>query len=229
MGMKIPDHKAYKILEKFRIPVVKYTLAKSFGDASAFAKQAGCPVVLKVDSPEIIHKRKAGCVAIVYSEKLLKKSYEKLLSNAHAITKNVHGVIVQEFVYGQEVIIGLKKDAQFGNVIMFGTGGILAETIHDASFRLVPLGRNDAEEMIKDTKVYTILSRMKPLKRKIRVSSLHIRTPFSENFVERTADIILRVAKIAQKYPKLSEMDINPLMVHESGISAADVRMIFKN
>ncbi|MBI5061792.1 MAG: acetate--CoA ligase family protein [Candidatus Aenigmarchaeota archaeon] len=229
MAAKIPDHKAYKMLEKFRIPVVRHTLAKSFDDVAAFAKHSGYPVVLKIDSPGVIHKRKAGCMDIVYEERHLKRSYDKIISNAKTITHDIDGVIAQEFVHGQEVIIGMRNDVQFGHVIMFGTGGVLAESTHDVSFRLIPLDRRDAEEMIKDTKIYTVLNQMKPLMKKIEVSSLAIRTPFSENFVEKTADIILKVAKIATKHPKLSEMDINPLMVHETGVAAADVRMIVSN
>lgn len=223
--MKIPDYKAYQLLEKYKIPIARYGLFKNPDYALEFAKKLDFPVVLKIDGG-VIHKRRQGCVKMVYEEKDFTKIFNGIMDTAKALTSEINGIIVQEFVEGQEAIIGAKLDSQFGHVIMFGSGGILAETIHDISFRLIPIAQEDAASMVKDTKIYEVLRQMKPREKKIEVYHKLIKTPFSESFVDMVADVLVNVSKLVVKNPKISEMDINPLMVTDQNVVAVDVRVI---
>jgi len=223
--MKIPDYKAYAMLERFKIPIARYALFKEPKPALDFANRLDFPVVLKIDGG-VIHKRRQGCVKMVYEEKDLTPTFNEIMTKAKTLTNEINGIIVQEFIEGQEAIIGAKLDSQFGHVIMFGSGGVLAEIIHDVSFRLLPITRSDAVEMIKDTKVYEVIRQMKPREKKIELYHKLVRKPFSESFVDMVADVLVAVSKLVEKNPKISEMDINPLMITEKSVVAVDVRII---
>ena len=105
-----------------------------------------------------MHKTDVGCVKIAYSQDKLEEVYKKVTSNAKKITKDINGILVQEFVRGLEAITGSAMDGQFGKVMMFGSGGVLTQVFKDVSFRLVPISKEDAESMIDDTKVSQLLN-----------------------------------------------------------------------
>lgn len=204
--MKIPDRDAYKLLEKYGIPAAKWAYARNMKEAELAAENLHFPIMLKADSPDIIHKLKSGCVRVVFHRDHLRKMFEAVLVSAKRQTKQLNGVLMQELVYSnaenvQELIIGAKHDAQFGKVIMFGAGGRLTDE-KDVCFRLVPLSKNDARDMVTEPKVSRLLTR----KNKI-------------------AGILMKVSKLAE-FENISELDINPLLVSDKGVLAADVRII---
>ena len=205
--MKIPDKTAYGILEKYGIELAGYAFARNLKEGETASKKLSFPIVLKIDSPEIIHKSDSGCVQVAFSEAEFSGKFKLLMKNAKKITKKINGVIMQERIDGKEMMIGSKIDEQFGPVMCFGIGGIFVEAMRDVSFRLVPLKRRDAMDMIKDSRAYDVLiSRGK-------------------SDIEATVDTILAVSKLIEK-EKIKELDINPLMVTENGAFAVDVRII---
>ncbi|MCK4531402.1 MAG: acetate--CoA ligase family protein [Candidatus Aenigmarchaeota archaeon] len=200
-------------MNKYRIPTTKEFLAKKPEEAVKFAKKIGYPVVLKVDSEDIIHKTETRTVVTnVRNDKDVLEAFEKIIKNAkrHKPNAKINGVIVQEHVEGHETIVGGKIDPQFGPVILFGAGGIFTEVLRDTSIRICPIEREDAEEMINDIKYSKILKgyRGEP--------------PVKMNEI---INILLKVSKIMMK-ENVKEMDINPLIVSHKEAKAVDVRII---
>ncbi|MCK4491156.1 MAG: acetate--CoA ligase family protein [Candidatus Altiarchaeales archaeon] len=205
--MKIPDHHAYKILEGYGINTAPYRFAGSLTEAEEFSEEMTYPLFLKIDSPEVIHKSDSGCVLLVNADYDLEDRFNELMKNAHKITENINGVIIQERVEGKEFIVGSKKDEQFGRVIAFGLGGIFVEAIRDISFRLIPIERFDAESMIRETQAFNVL--------KAR----------GESDITEVVDVLMRISGLAEK-EDIEELDINPLIVNNMGACVADVRII---
>lgn len=204
--MKIPDHHAYKILEGYGINIAPYRFARSLKEAKEFSEKMSYPLFLKIDSPDVIHKSDSGCVISVNADYDLENRFNELMKNANRITKNINGVIIQENVEGKEFIIGSKNDEQFGMVIAFGLGGIFVEAIKDISFRLIPIGRPDAESMIRETKAFNVLKSR------------------GKSDIDEVADVLMKVSNLAEN-ENINELDINPLIVTERGAYVADVRI----
>ena len=157
----LTEDEAKQVLLDNHIPVVKSKAVKNLNQAIAAAKEIGFPVVLKVISPDILHKTDVGGVILdIDDPEHLEKSYFKMLPNLKKRVPNakIKGFLIQKMIEsGREVVVGGKKDKQFGQVVMFGTGGIFVEVFDDVSFRVVPIEKKDAEEMIAETKGYKIL------------------------------------------------------------------------
>jgi len=211
--MKLAESECKKIMNKYRIPLPKELLAKKPGDAVKFAKKIGYPVVLKVDSENIVHKTETKTVMTnIRDEKELTEAFGKIIKNAkkHEPKARVNGVIVQEHVRGYETIVGGKIDPQFGPIILFGAGGIFTEVLRDTSIRVCPIEKEDAEEMIDEIKYSKILKGFRgepPVKTK------------------EIIDVLLKASRIMMK-ENVREMDINPLIVSRRGAKAVDVRII---
>jgi len=212
----LTEDESKQVLLDYHIPVVKSKVVKNFNEAVTFAKEIGFPVVIKVVSPDIIHKTEVGGVILdIWDVDYLKKSFFKMLENLKhkAPQAKIKGFLVQKMIEkGQEVIIGGKKDKQFGHVVMFGSGGILVEVFDDVSFRVVPIDRGDAEDMIKETKGYKILKGFRG--KKYSINSL--------------VEILLKTSQFLEKNPQVVELDINPVIVWEHGAIAVDARIIFE-
>src|SRR5512137_1374611 len=150
-----------ELLKAAKIPVVETKLATSKTEAMELAKKMGFPVVMKIVSPDVVHKSDAGGVKLnIQNATQVGKAYSEILTSVkkHYPKAKIVGITVQKMAkQGIEVIIGMTKDAQFGPVIMFGLGGILVEVLKDVSFRIVPMTRRDAAEMITDIKGFPIL------------------------------------------------------------------------
>lgn len=215
---KFAEFEAKKILAAHGIPVTREILAKNAQEAKKAAQKIGYPVAMKVQSHDILHKTDAGGVLLsLKSADEIAKGYEKIISNAKQYDKSakIQGVLVQEMITdGHQCIIGSKKDPQFGPVIMFGLGGIFVEVFKDVSFRIIPINRKDAKEMISEIKGYDILKGTRGQK------------PVNFRALE---DTLLKVSGMVWKDKKLEELDINPLFVSPSGVKAADARMIFSD
>lgn len=204
-----------KLLECYGIKVAPFGIAQNVEEALDIADRIGYPVVLKVVSPDIIHKSDIGAVKLNVNREMLETEFFEMLSRVERLLPNarIEGVMVQKMVSGgREVIIGMKKDPSFGNVLMFGLGGIYVEIFKDVSFKIAPLSREDAYDMIRRVKSYPLLRGVRG-ERGVDIDAI--------------AETILRFSQIGMDYPIL-EMEINPLKVFESGCVAIDFRMLLE-
>jgi acyl-CoA synthetase (NDP forming) len=195
-------------------------LATTPDEAAQFAQQIGFPVALKLASPDILHKTEVGGVMLNLPDAdSVRAAYQAIVTRARAAHPNadIRGVQVQQMVTGgQEVIVGMKRDPAFGPLVMFGLGGVYVEALADVSFRLAPLSRQDAEEMIREVRSAKLLEGLRgapPADRSALV------------------DAIVRVGQLAADCPEITELDVNPLMVLPAGQGAlaADVRIILES
>jgi acyl-CoA synthetase (NDP forming) len=208
--MKIlTEHESKKLLAEYGIPVTREAVAMGRGDALSLAREIGFPVAMKISSPDIAHKNAAGCVLLDLERTDVDAAFETIVANAkkHAPDARIDGVLVQEMVpRGTEIVIGTKCDSQFGHAVMFGLGGVFVEVLDDVSFRIVPLIKQDAIEMIEEIRGRSILAGCD---------------------VGAIVDTILKVSEMAAK-EGIFELDINPLIAYERGVVAVDARAIFK-
>ncbi len=195
-----------KVAKAAGIPVPKATIARSKKEAGELAEEIGYPIVMKIVSPDILHKTDIGGVILgVKSREEAEESYDILLRRAHLLMPHakVMGVLLQKMVpAGREVIVGAIRDRQFGPLIMFGLGGIYVDFLRDVSYRLCPLTRAEAAKMIEETKAYVLL-------RGVRGE------PPSD--IDAVIDVMLRIAQIMVSFEEIVEMEINPLFVYKSG------------
>ena len=202
---------------EYHIPVTKFNLAKSEEEAVEFAEKIGLPVVLKIVSPEIIHKSDAGGVKVnLKNTAEVRNAYKKILENAkkYDSVAKIVGVLVQEMApQSTEVIVGAIKDPQFGQTLMFGLGGIFVEILKDVTFRVAPITREDAYEMIKKIKAYPLLTGYR-------------KTPPAD--LDTIINVLLNASKLVMDYPEIKELDLNPIMAYEKGAKTVDARIILE-
>ena len=208
---------SFRIAQQCGISVPKATIAKSSDEAGQIADSIGYPVALKLVSPEILHKTDFGGVMLnVTSCAEVERNYDIILGKIHGLMPQarIFGVLVQKMVpKGKEVIVGAVRDAQFGPLMMFGLGGIYVNFLRDVSYRLCPLTKSEANEMIEETKAYTLL-------RGVRGES--------PSDVDSVVNVILKVSQIMSQFEEIVEMEINPLFVYEEkkGCVAVDIKMV---
>ncbi|UCG95889.1 MAG: acetate--CoA ligase family protein [archaeon] len=200
--MKSPED-AEKMMRKYGIPLPCQKIVKSSREALKFADKIGYPVVMKVSSSVISHKTESGGVFIGVVRGRVEKFFRKIMR-----IKGAEGVLVQKQVEGIETIAGGIRDSQFGPCVSFGTGGIFVEVLKDVNFRVCPITKKDARDMVRETKIYRILEGYRG------------RTYDTDGLVEA----LLRVSRLMVN-EKIRELDINPLICSEKGVWAADVRM----
>lgn len=211
---KLSNIEAMSILKKYSIPVARQFLAKNQEQAVFYAKKLGYPVVLKISSPDIIHKTDVGGVIVnLKSDDEVRSGFNKIIKSIkkHNPKAKISGIVIQEMVSGHELIVGSKHDSQFGPVLLFGLGGIFVEILHDVTFRLIPIARGDAREMIQEIKGYKILKGARG------------RKAVNFNVLE---DILLKTSKMIAANKRIQELDINPLFANEKHVIATDVRII---
>ena len=206
--MKIfTEYVAEEFLEKKGFPVVQRKIFTDLNEARNYAGKIGFPVVLKLSSDELLHKTEVNAVKLDVHTDNFEKEFFKL--SKMKIKHN--GVVVQKFVNGKYVIIGVKKDPTFGDVMLVGIGGIFAEVIKDVSFRVLPINRIDAFEMLKELKGYEVLVGFRA--HKININSV--------------INVMLKTSKLAMKNKNIEELDINPLVVNENKSFVVDARIVF--
>ena len=206
-----------ELLHKAGIPVVDTRLARTKREAVSISKQMGFPVVLKISSPDVIHKSDAGAVKLgLANATQVGKAYSEIVSSIKQAypEAEIHGLSVQRMAGpGVEVIIGMSKDPQFGPVLMFGLGGILVEVLKDVSFRIVPVSERDARDMIREIKGYPILEGYRGQK------------PVSIAALEK---LIVRVSQFAENNPHIAELDLNPVFAYPDKAIAVDARVVLE-
>ena len=207
---KMPDEKAFKILKRFRIKVPVYVFCKNEKQLQLALKKVGFPCVMKV-SGKILHKTDvSGVRTNIENEEEAIKNFNELMK-----IKGTEKVLVQEMVKeGYEIIVGGKKDPQFNRVVALGAGGIFTEFLKDVSFRIVPLERRDAEDMLREVKFSDLILR-----------GFRGKKPANPDSIVNT---IMAVSKIMERYPNIKELDINPLFATPTNTIATDVRIILE-
>ena len=201
----------FALLSKYRISFPATHLASSIGDAVSSARKIGFPVAMKVISPQMLHKSDRGGVMLgIQSAAEAEQAYRLLMERYRGV--KIEGVLVQKMAgkEGIELIVGGKKDAQFGQLLMLGMGGIFVEVMKDVTFRVCPITEEDARLMVRELHSYPILAGARG------------RKPINERELVST---LMKVSRLLEKEgPK--EFDINPLIADSQGCTAVDMRII---
>lgn len=211
------EYEAKQILTAHGADIADQLLAETATDAVKAAKAIKGPVAMKIVSPDILHKSDAGGVKLsLKGDAKVEKAFNAIMRNAkrYDAGADIRGMLVTPMLKdGMEIIIGTKIDDQFGPVIMFGIGGVLVEVLKDVVFRVLPISRRSARHMvdeIRSTKLLDGFRGGRPSDRKAVVN------------------LMLTVSEIIEAYPDIKELDLNPVLVHEKGLSIADARIILR-
>src|SRR6516162_5813355 len=203
---------AKSLCEAYGIAIPQEGVATTAADAANLASRIGFPVVMKIVSPQILHKTEAGGVVVgVKSAQAAEEAFNNIVVNArrYKADARIDGVQVQQMLTGgQEVIIGAVTDPAFGKLVAFGLGGILVEVLKDITFRLAPATREDALSMLDSIGAAEILRGVRGVDR------------------EALAAMIVNVSQLVSDFPEISELDLNPVFATPKGATAADVRVV---
>jgi len=206
-----------KLLKKYHIHFPQIEIAKNTEQVIKLSTKIGYPVALKIISPEVIHKTEAGGVRIdLKNETETKNAFKEIIKNVkkHHPKAKINGILVQKmYTFGREVIIGMKRDASFGPLIMFGLGGIYVEIMKDVSFRVAPVNFDEALDMIHEVRAIQLLKGVRG------------EAPAD---IQKIAETILAISQLSLNFPEIKELDINPLLVQSEGHGAValDTRFI---
>jgi len=210
-----PEAKA--VCKEYNIPVTNFKIAETEKDAVKSAKEIGYPVVLKIISPDIIHKSDVGGVMVnLKNAEEVQDAYAQIMKNVkkHEPKAKITGVLVQEMAPSStEVIVGAVKDPQFGQALMFGLGGIFVEVLKDVTFRIAPITDDEAREMITEVKAYPLLKGYR-------------NTPPAD--IDAIVKILLSTSNLVTEHEEIKELDLNPVMVYRKGAKTVDARIIFE-
>lgn len=206
-----------QLLHDLGIPTTLGHLATSEDEAVRYAATLGFPVVLKIASPDILHKSDVGGVTLhIQDAEAVRQAFRTMQQSVatHAPTARLDGIIVQPMAEpGLEVIIGMSKDATFGPVLMFGLGGVLVEVLKDVAFRIVPLSQQDAAEMLRDIKGFAMLTGYRG-------------NPAAD--LEALQHVLLTLSAFVADHPEIKEIDLNPIYAYAQGALAVDARVILE-
>lgn len=192
-------------LNKINIPVAKFEIVDSLQKVERAQKKFGFPCVLKLVSPKVVHKTEEGGVKVVYDMAELRETASSFLGKGK--------VLVQEKCEGVELFLGIKNDPSFGHVLLAGIGGIFVEVYKDISFRVCPISKKDAEQMLEELKGKKLLEGirgMRPVNRKALI------------------DAMVSLSKLPEQIKDLEELDVNPLFANDNSVVAVDARIVLK-
>jgi acetyl coenzyme A synthetase (ADP forming)-like protein len=205
------------LLRSYGIPTAEAGLARTADEAVARAARSGGAVAMKIVSPEIVHKTDVGGVKVgVEGAVAVRQAYDEIVASARRAVPNatIHGVLVQEMVAGgRETIAGVTRDPSFGPLVMFGLGGIFVEVLRDVIFRVAPITRRDAADMITGLRGARLLD------------ALRGTPPADRHAIE---DVLLRLSRLACDFPEIAELDVNPLLAFPDRVVAVDGRVLLR-
>ncbi len=213
------DAEARMVQEAYGIPLPKSVIAATADEAVTAAEQIGYPVVMKIASPDILHKSDIGGIKLnITSASEVRDAFDLLVYRGRRFMPdaNIWGCQVQQMVKGgREIIIGVSRDPQFGPLIMFGLGGIYVEALKDVTFRVAPIDRRNAKEMLNEIRSYKLLRGVRGEK---------------PSDTKAIVDTLLRISQLVTDFPEIVELDINPLLVFEEGrgVMGIDMRLALK-
>jgi acetyl-CoA synthetase (ADP-forming) len=211
------ETEAKTVCMEYGIPVPKFKLAENETEAVKLAMSIGFPTVLKIVSPDIIHKSDVGGVVVdIKNAEEVRSGYRRIMDNVkkHNPNANIVGMLVQEMApAGTEVIVGSIKDPQFGPALMFGLGGVFVEVLKDVTFRIAPVNEDEAAEMISEVKAYPLLKGYR-------------NTPPAD--LKAIVKVLMNTSKLVLDNPEIKELDLNPIIVYEKGAKTVDARIILE-
>ena len=197
------------------VPVAASRLARTRDEAVAAAREAGFPAVLKIVSPQITHKSDVGGVKLnLNSPEEVASAFDEIVAAARRAAPDaaIEGASVQKMApAGTEVIVGVSQDPQFGPVLMFGLGGVLVEVLKDVAFRIIPIEKRDAHQMIREIKGFPLLEGYRG-------------QPPAD--LEALENLLLLVSSFVEQHPEVSELDLNPIFAYADGAMAVDARIV---
>ena len=215
----IGDSEAQAILQAYGITIPQSVVAPTADEAVAACEKIGYPVVMKIASPDILHKSDVGGIIVgVKNADEARSAFATLIerAKAHKPDATIWGAQIQEMVTGaREVIIGMNRDPQFGPLVMFGLGGIYVEVLKDVTFRVAPMAASQAKTMIESIRSYKLLTGVRGQ---------------AASDLAAVQDTILRISQLVTDFDEIAELDINPLLVRDEGKGAVavDMRLILK-
>ncbi|NYZ77630.1 acetate--CoA ligase family protein [Candidatus Micrarchaeota archaeon] len=200
----------FRLLERNGFGLLPYVLAKNENEAAAAAKRMGYPVALKIVAPEISHKTDIGGVKIgLRDEAVMRHAYKEIMANAAG--RKVDGMLVQKMARkGVELIIGGKKDPQFGHMIILGLGGVYVEIFRDVTARICPVKKEDVDEMVNELKAHPLLTGARGEK------------PINRSALER---LVIATCRFMEK-EDIKEIDLNPVIFDSEGCDIVDARLV---
>jgi len=212
---RLLEHEAYALLDAYGIPVTPHVFARSVDEAvSAFTSLGGGPVVLKVVSPQIVHKTEVGGVLLdLRDPDAVRAGWEKLVASVEgqAPGAEIRGVLVTPFRRGgREMILGMTADPTFGPLLMFGLGGIYVETFRDVAFRVPPVTELEAHEMMREIRSFPLLEGVRG------------EAPVS---LDEVANAIQRLSQLVLDHDRITSLEMNPLLATADGAMALDARV----
>lgn len=211
------EEEGQAVLHAYGIPLPASALAKTPAEAISLFEKIDRPVVMKIASPQIIHKSEAGGVKVnLRTKEEVATAYEEIIANTRRYddSASIEGILVVEMISGgKEMIVGAKKEPGIGTVLMLGAGGIYVEILKDLTFKLAPVTRRDVYNMIHSLKTYKILQGARG-------------EPPSD--IEKLTECILRISQLVEDFPEIGELDMNPIAVMEEGrgCKALDIRIV---
>lgn len=210
----LTEAESYSLLSEYGIPVPKYLIAYSEKEAIEAGEKLGFPLVMKIISPDIIHKSNLGGVAMnIVNSLQIKKVYKNIISQVREKRPDakIDGILLyKQAPKGVEVIVGMIRDPQFGPTVMFGLGGIFVEILKDVAFRVCPVERTDIEEMLAEIEGIKMLQGYRGRPR---------------CDVKAIIDIIMEISRLALNYSVITEIDLNPIIVYEKGAVVVDAKV----
>ena len=217
---KLNEMESKALLAAFRIPIAQTVVARSAAEAMVLAAEIGLPVVMKIDSPAIIHKSDVGGVRLnIRSLAAVRSTYQEILDEVKKAQPNavVNGIAIEPMIQkrnGRELVVGVKRDAVFGPVITFGEGGNNVDTNPEVAVALPPLNSFLVSDMIRSTRIASRLGEFRNMPA-VDMEALEL--------------VLLRVSEMVCELPWITEMEINPLIVDENGAVAVDARIMVEN
>jgi acetyltransferase len=214
--LTLGDVDALDVLAACGVPIPRQAVASSPEEAERLGAAIGFPVVMKIVSPDILHKSDVGGVVVgVRSAEEARETFDRIYRRVreHVPGADLRGVLVQQLVRpGRETIVGMSRDPQFGPLVAFGLGGIYVEVLQDVSFRVAPITDRDAQDMVQEIRTFPLLKGVRG-------------QPPSDLAAVR--DVLLRVSQLVVDVPEIVELDVNPLVVwpEGEGVVAVDARM----
>lgn len=209
-------HESAEAARAYGIPAPEILLARNPEEVVEFSEKLGYPIVMKVVSPDILHKTDVGGVELnLTNAEMVKIAFEEIMRKSRAAKPlaKIYGVSVNTMIpQGREMIIGMSRDPQFGPMVMFGLGGIYVNFLQDVAFRLAPLNEREAQKMMEETKSFTLLKGVRGQ---------------AASDIDSLRDAILRIGQLVWGFPEIDELDINPIFVYDEGkgVSALDVKI----